>query len=425
VVPPASDCPTCGADLPKDAQECRRCGERLRLCNLCGAVNTWRTHVCRADASHVIRPQLDWLVSPGGAGTHAQPPQQAAGTCLARVWSLPSFPTASDSAALEWSAPVMAFGIIVASAIDSARERSIVYAHDVPGGTWLWEYDLGDPSGIYPDRGGLAIAAADGLLYAATLNGTVVALDSIRGTLRWSAKVEGPVYGGPALSPRVVVIPAGRTLHVFDRLSGAAGGQIACEGRLDTAPAVTGDTLVAADDSGAVSAFRLPDGALLWRHKAGGSYDAAPLIAGDTVYAASTAGVIVALNLADGAVRWTTQASTKPIGATPALSLDGLIYAGADDGCLHVIAAATGHQIRTRRISESPIRTAPVCAASAVFVGAYDGSIYAMTPDYTSQRAYETTQGARIGGAGMALYGDYLAAVATNGLLYVLRLTTL
>ena len=41
VIPPLSNCPHCAADLPEGATECRRCGERIRLCPVCGTPNTW------------------------------------------------------------------------------------------------------------------------------------------------------------------------------------------------------------------------------------------------------------------------------------------------------------------------------------------------------------------------------------------------
>ena len=62
-------------------------------------------------------------------------------------------------------------------------------------GEALWEFDLPDPKGLYPDRGAMALSE-DGVLYAATLGGSVVALDVIRGTRRWESRVPGTVYGG-------------------------------------------------------------------------------------------------------------------------------------------------------------------------------------------------------------------------------------
>ena len=47
VIPPLSNCPHCAADLPEGARECRRCGERIRLCPVCGTPNTWIAKVCR------------------------------------------------------------------------------------------------------------------------------------------------------------------------------------------------------------------------------------------------------------------------------------------------------------------------------------------------------------------------------------------
>ena len=135
------------------------------------------------------------------------------------------------------------------------------------------------------------------------------------------------------------------------------------------------------------------------------------------------AGSVYALDIADGRVLWHTRATTKPIAATPALSTDGLLFVGADDGLVHIIAADTGNLIRSRRVSSAPIRCSPVCSGGTVFVGADDGNIHALDADYNAHRAYETTPGARITGAGLALYGDLLTFVATNGVLYVLQAT--
>jgi outer membrane protein assembly factor BamB len=60
-------------------------------------------------------------------------------------------------------------------------------------------------------------------------------------------------------------------------------------------------------------------------------------------------------------------------------------------------------------------------SGNTLFAGADDGNIYALDADYNVHLAYETTSGARISGAGLALYGDLLTFVATNGVWYVLQ----
>ncbi len=423
VLPPLSNCPHCAADLPDGATECRRCGERIRLCRVCGTPNTWLAHVCRLSAAHVLRPESDWRLSPGGDSAHALSGAKALGTHLARRWSFPSFAPARAAEALEWSAPLAAFGMVVASGIDTASSKATLFAFELATGAALWDFDLPDGSGVYPDRGGLALSD-DGVLYAATLNGAVLAMDAIRGTRRWEAKVAGPIYGGLAVSDGLLIVPAGDALVILDRLTGAALRTLPLGGPTDTAPAVWGGGVFAAADTAEVRAFDLATGAEVWSAATDGPFDAALLVRDGTVYAATMAGTVYALETATGSVRWKTSVSSRGLSATPALSADGgLLFVPCDDGFLHVVAARSGHLVRSKRVSGSPLRSSPVCSGQTVFAGADDGFLYSLDSEYTVRRAYETSPGTRLGTAGPALYGDYVVCAATNGVLYVLQAT--
>jgi outer membrane protein assembly factor BamB len=421
ITPPKPNCPGCGADLPDGARECRRCGERIRLCPVCGAPNNWLVRTCRVSPAHILRTETDWLATPGGEAAHALALPVTLTTHLARRWSVPAFAVSQPSEALEWSAPLAAFGMVIASAIDSAAGRATVQAVELATGIPLWEIDLHDSKGIYPDRGGMALAANDGLLYAATLGGHVAAIDSIRGTVRWNMALGEPVYGGVTLSGDRVIVPAGNGLAVLDRMTGEVHRTITTGGRLDTAPAVADGVAYIAGDDAVVSAFRLDDGQLLWRAEADGPFDAAPILRGTRLIVASMAGSVIAFDITAGAQLWKTKASRKPIAVSPALSADGLLFVAADDGHVHVIAAETGNLIRSRRVAAVPLRSAPVVSGETVFIGADDGNIYALDPDYNLNRVYETSPGARIATAGLALYGDTLLCAATNGVLYALQ----
>lgn len=422
VLPPVATCPTCGTNLPEEARECRRCGERIRLCPVCAAPNTWMARTCRVDAMHVIRAQSDWLTSPGGRPGHDLSPAAAAGAGLARRWSLPAFAPTSAADTYEWSAPVAAFGMMIVSAIDSTRARSVLQAYEIATGSSLWDIDLPDAKGVYPDRGSLAISP-DGMVYAATLGGTVTAVDAIRGTLRWTKVFPGAAYGGLTAVDDALLAPLGDTLYVLDRHTGAEIRRHELTARLDTSPAADSTSFFTASEDGRVTAFDRSTGDTRWSLQLDGAFDAAPLVRDGTVYVATMAGTVHALDAETGSIHWQTKASLKPIAVTPAMSADGLIYVAGDDGSIHVIAAVSGKLVRSRRVSSSPLRTSPVCSGSTVFAGADDGNIYALDSDYVAHLAYETTSGARIGGAGIALYGDLIAFAATNGVVYVLQIT--
>jgi len=420
VIPPLSNCPHCAADLPEGVKECRRCGERIRLCPICGTPNTWLAKVCRLQPAHVLRLETDWRASPGGDATHALSPDRPLGAHLARLWSFPAVAPGRDANSLEWSAPLAAFGMVIASAIDAQAGRAAIHAFDVVSGGALWDFDLPDAHGIYPDRGAMALSE-DGMLYAATLAGCVLAMDAVRGTRLWEAKVTGSVYGGVTLTENWLLVPAGTDLWVLDRRDGRVLRTISAGTRLDTAPSVLGEAGYVAGDDHRVHAFDLATGATLWAVDTDGPFDAAPLARDLIVYAATMAGTVYALDAATGAVRWRTNVSSRPLAVTPALSSDGLLFAACDDGFLHVIAAGTGNLVRSRRVSGSPLRCAPVCSGHTVFAGADDGNLYSLDAEYAVLRAYETSPGTRLTTAGLALYGDMLVCAATNGVLYTLQ----
>ena len=264
----------------------------------------------------------------------------------------------------------------------------------------------------------------DGMLYAATLGGSVLAMDVIRGTRRWEAKVSGPVYGGVTLSGELLLVPADDALVALDRNTGAVLRTLALDGQTDTAPAVWGGGVFAAGDAQEVRAYDLATGAALWRTGTDGPFDAAPLVRDGIVYAATMAGTVYALQTATGQVRWKTSVSSKGIAVSPALSADGaLLFVACDDGYLHVVAAHSGNLIRSKRVSSTPLRSSPVCSGTTVFCGADDGILYSLDAEYAVRRAYETSPGTRLGTAGPALYGDTLVCAATNGVLYVLQVT--
>lgn len=420
IVPPLAGCPHCGAEMPTGARECRRCGERIRLCPVCGIPNNWRVKVCRLSASHLIRAENDWLVSPGGGASHASSLSSPLPVQLARRWSFPAFPPTREAEVLEWSAPLAAFGLVAASAIETGAGRASVMAWETATGGALWDFDLPDGRGIYPDRGAMALSE-DGHLYAATLGGFVVALDAIRGTRQWETRVNGTVYGGVTVAGENLLVPCGQSVCVLDRATGVSRQTLPVGGRLDTAPAVLGEMAVVCSDDSSVYAFDLATGEPLWTRAADGPFDAAPLCKEDAVYTATMAGTVYRLDAATGEIVWQRSVTSKPVAVTPALSSDGLLFVTADDGFVHIVDSTSGNLIRSRRVANVPLRTSPVVSGHTVFLGADDGIVYALDADYAVHRAYETTPGARLSTASPALSGDTLAAAATNGVLYVLR----
>jgi hypothetical protein len=149
---PAVVCPVCNRPLGEAllGQEaavpdvCPFCFERLRPCPICGTPNSWLAERCVLDGVHVVRAAVAWTQL-GGGPDHAGSRTERVLPTLARRWSFPSVPPARAEAALAWSAPVAAYGLVAAAAATSQGDAHL-YAFDAATGALLWDpYPLPDP----------------------------------------------------------------------------------------------------------------------------------------------------------------------------------------------------------------------------------------------------------------------------------------
>ncbi len=422
---PVAICPACERTLDADLADgvqlpelCPHCFERLRACPVCAAPNTWLARNCIADERHTIRASKDWRTL-GGSNEHSGfRPERF--TQLARRWSYPSVPPTRREQALEWSAPVAAWGLVCAAAATSEGEAH-VYAFDAKTGAPLWEpYPLPDP--VYPERGGVVLSE-DGKLFAGTVEGIVTCLDALRGTRIWESAVPGKILGGLSVTPGALLVPLGTEtggmLCLLDPQTGKLRQSVPLRGLPDVAPAATETLALVHDDSGDVTAVTLETGATLWRVETGAGFDAAPVIQGERAFCAGADGIVRCLNLVDGAEVWQFAVTNAPLTGTPAVS-EALLHLPAGDG-LHLVSAATGRSVR-RYGSLRPLRSAPVVLGGAIFYGSTDGNIWGIAPGKNPEKLYETGSVGSQLIAAPALADDALFIAATNGCLYALNL---
>ena len=423
---PVAICPSCEKILDADPTDgtnvpevCPHCFERLRACPVCGTANTWLARVCLADESHVVRAGLDWPTLGGSPAHEGSRPEKA--TSLAKRWSYPSVPPSRREQALEWSAPVAAWGLVAAAAATTDGEAH-VYAFDAKTGAPLWEpYPLSDP--VYSERGGAALGEG-GKLFVSTVQGIVTCLDALRGTRVWETALPGRVYGALTAGDGVVLVPLGTdagggALAILDAETGKVRHTIPLSGLPDVAPALAGGLALVHDDGGGATAVELSTGAVRWKVETGAGFDAAPLVLGVRVFSAGADGAVVARSLADGAEIWRFSVTSAPFTGTPAAT-ETLLHLPASDG-LHLLSTATGRAVR-RYGSLRPLRSAPVLSGGTVFYASTDGNVYGIAPGKQPEKLYETGSVGSQVFAAPALEGGALFCVATNGCLYALNL---
>jgi outer membrane protein assembly factor BamB/predicted phosphodiesterase len=140
--------------------------------------------------------------------------------------------------------------------------------------------------------------------------------------------------------------------------------------------AVSGDTVVFGDASGAVRAVRIADGSIAWEFKTDDPVYAAPAVGGGRVVFGGTDGAIYALDARRGTLAWKVQAG-GPIVACPSVA-DGIVYIGSNDHVFRAIRASTGEALWSQDGIDGFIEAKPLVAGGMVVFGAWDGRLYAL-----------------------------------------------
>ena len=255
-------------------------------------------------------------------------------------------------------------------------------ALDPTTGQSLWQLTISGTDGV---AGGLPVES-NGILYLETGNGGLYALQAASGAVLWH--IAGSFSPGPSVSPIYLepilangLIYAGGSegitayrpsdgsvvWHYQNPIRGPIIGPFLPQPVLVSGVLYVG---IASD----VIALRAVDGTLLWQVRAAGASEG-PMLVGNGVLISNDQAVY-ALRMSDGSQVWQTtymQAGGRiigPVGNPEAIGTGGagdVVYIGSDDGVVHALDAATGHQLWQYAITELAVPQFPVFSASVTF----------------------------------------------------------
>lgn len=310
-------------------------------------------------------------------------------------------------------------------------------------GQSLWQTDLTPASDRSGDASGGGIAYGEGLVFATTGFGELVALDPASGAVAWRQKFDGPVGGAPTVSGGLVyVVTRNAVAWAVDARNGKVKWQLPGTPSLSgvtgvSAPAVDARMAVFPFPSGELVAALRKGGVQLWSGQVAGrrlgrayatvgDLTGDPVLADGRVYAATSAGRLAALDVNSGERLWTAdEGATSPV-----WPVGGSVYLISDEARLVRIDAATGQTIwavdmpyyvkdRPKRFKAITAHYGPVLAGGVLNVASSDGVI----------RRFDPSSGAALsplelpGGAASApvVAGGTLYAVSENGQLNAFR----
>jgi len=273
--------------------------------------------------------------------------------------------------------PATANGLVFA-----ASYKGEVVAVNLDNGRRVWLTKLKMPLAAGP-------AAGSGMVVVGSSKGAVVALDAATGRLLWRVRVNAELLSAPSISEKVVVLRSvdGR-LHGLDAASGkdlwSVEQQVPRLSLRGTAiPIIAKDVAVSGFDNGKVMAVNLATGDTLWDTALASPHgrteldrlvdiDSSVRVVGDNVFAAGFQGRTAMLALDSGQIWWAHDMSSY---RGLAVDEDNL-FVTQSDGIVVALRQRDGSEIwRNDKLKRRGLST-PAVTSTAVAVADYQGYLH-------------------------------------------------
>jgi outer membrane protein assembly factor BamB len=195
------------------------------------------------------------------------------------------------------------------------------------------------------------------MLYVLDDNGSLKAVDTVTGRLRWQKRVGSLAAASPVVAARQQLV-----LAPLLSVNKPAGGRVT-------------------PGNGRFVGVSMRNGRVVWSRPIAAGSESSPIVHGDTVYYGDQAGILRAMRVRDGHQFWTYHASGAIKGG-PAL-VNGVLYFGDYAGRAYAINARTGHQVwavgtngARFGFGSGQFYSSPAVAFGRVYMGNTDGRVY-------------------------------------------------
>ncbi len=324
-------------------------------------------------------------------------------------------------------------------------QRTGVFAGTGPAvlGGVKWTFKTGAPVVASP-------AVADGVVYIASLDGYLYALEEETGAERWKFKSRMPIASSPAVDGgSVYFVSSTGALAALEAASGKPKWVLPTEYErrfeakglhgypsaaqtipdawdlFTSSPAVAGGKVFFGSGDGGIYAVDAATGVLQWKFTTKDVVHASPAVAAGTVYVGSWDGTLYALDAESGALKWTFAAGQDPVAhnqvgfqSSPAVD-GGTVYVGCRDAHVYALDAATGSRVWDYPTSKSWVVATPAVKDGVVYAGTSDSSRFMALDARTGRLRFNIDLKAYVFSSA-ALAGDFAYVGNHNGSLYAI-----
>jgi outer membrane protein assembly factor BamB len=273
--------------------------------------------------------------------------------------------------------------------------------------TRKWAINLDGPIQSSPllDRDTLFVSGLDSKLYA---------LDIENGKRRWNFPTRGPILASPILAGSTLYIGStDHGLYAIDPANGHERWRFDAGSPIYATVAVT-QGIVCVPCNGKIYGVDVQSGLMKWSRPASGLFQSHVVADRDTFYFGGWDNTFYALDALTGTPRWSIKMGKtfyySPAIAAPALG-NGRVYVCTNDGILHALNAATGHEdwiAHAPTGSDAFGYSSPVVLGLDIYIAGLGehGDVYALDTTNGKPRWQSPT--------GQAIY-DSSARLAPNG----------
>lgn len=228
---------------------------------------------------------------------------------------------------------------------------------------------------------------AGDIVYFAGYNGKIYAVSS---TTRLSKdkyvnKKNQPIIGSPVVaSGKVYVGSSDGYVYALDGVNLDMVWTAKTGGKVWSTPAISGDTLFIGSFDKKLYALNTATGEKKWEFETQGAIVCTPTIYNNIVYIGSFDRYLYAIDATTGSQKWKSMGGNwfwaKPV------VYNGIVYAPCLDGKVHILDAQTGAKIVEAIDLESQINSSPVLAGNSVIVATENGVLYSLDTGKNNQR---------------------------------------
>jgi outer membrane protein assembly factor BamB len=302
----------------------------------------------------------------------------------------------------------------------AASHKGEVLAVGLDGGKRLWLKEFKVPLSAGP-------AAGFGLVVVGSSKGDVIALDAATGAQRWRIHVNAEILSAPAIGEHIVVVRSveGR-LRGLDAATGAERWSVEQQVpklslRGTSTPVIAKDLAICGFDNGKVMAVSLATGDTAWETALASPHgrtdlerlvdvDSAVHVVGDDVFAAGFQGRTAMLALDSGQIWWAHDMSSYR-----GLTVDADdVYVSQTDGVLVALRERDGSEIWRNEKIKRRVLSAPVLTSTAVVVADYQGYLHWLDKSTGELVAREKVAKWRVSNAPVAV-GDSVVVLTDGG----------